>query len=403
MRRVLSVVLLILALREANAQTCVLQGCLLPRAGGGDEQCINQLLSAGQDVILCPTQTYLLNGPIRYRFNGQKIFTQGKPASLSNWAKLVVNGRFATAVNGTGKSNVELSYLRIDGGARQFGPGTTDRGALVELGGAGVAGILVTNTELAYPQGWSCLHLFEGRRDTNGYGQCGFSVVTNNYIHDAGIPQNLKWADGISMACEGVVSGNTVRNVTDVGIVLFVNNITVENNLIENTNTLAFGAISMGAYRNQLIRNNTIRQGTYYSFSTKDEELLPQPNIPPCDPDCWPEEGGRFDVAIAVGRPTWSHCNGTYSDATGTQIVNNYLVARNATYRYGGYGIAVARVSNIVIAGNSVSFTPSGRGAGCSGNLPDPARAFQYMECSACSLQPEFQPASSLWNLLMNR
>lgn len=352
---------------------------------------------------MCPANTYLLNGPIRYQYNGQKIFTQGKPASLSYWAKLVVSGRFATAVKGLGRSNIELSYVRIDGGARQFGPGVNDRGALVEFGGTSVSGVLVTNTELAYPQGWTCLHLFEGNRDSNGYGLCGFSIVTNNYIHDAGIPENQKWADGMSMGCEGIVSGNTVRNITDVGIVLFVNNVTVENNLIENTNTVAFGAISMGAYRNQLIRNNTIRQGTYYPLSAKNDETVPELNIPPCDPDCWPEDGGRFDVAIAVGRPVWSHCNGTYSDATGTRILNNNLVPRSSTYRYGGYGIAIARVSNIVVFGNSVTYTPTGRGAGCGSNIPDPAGAFQFMECAASSLQPEFQPALSLWNLLMNR
>lgn len=190
--------------------------------------------------------------------------------------------------------------------------------------------------------------------------------------------------------------------------------VTVQSKVIENTNTFGFAAISMGSYKNHRIEGNTIRQGTWYAFSGPNQETekengsakgSPAPDLPPpCDPDCYPEDGGRFDVAIAVGRPVWSRCNDTFSDAAGTVIRNNVLVQRSAMYRYGGYGIAIARVANIVVTGNTAMYTPSGRGAGCSGRpLPDNASAFQFMECSNCTLQPEFQPAVSLWNLLMRR
>lgn len=365
-------------------------------------------------MVLCPAATYQLSSPVVFRYHGQKIYTAGQPETLSQKATLLVNGRFATAVYGVGKSFVALTHVRIDGGARAFGNANADRGPLVELGGRDVTGVRVEKVELAYPQGWTCLHLFEGAHDADGNSRCQNAWIVQNYIHDAGLPYSGLWADGISMACSGTVSQNTIRNVTDVGIVLFFNGVTVQNNVIENTSTFGFAAISMGSYKNHRIEGNTIRQGTWYPFAGPSQETekpnggeksSPAPDLPPpCDPDCYPEDGGRFDVAIAVGRPVWSHCNDTYSDAAGTLIRNNFLVQRNAAYRYGGYGIAVARVANIVVTGNTAAYTPSGRGAGCSGrSLPDNASAFQFMECSNCTLQPEFQPAVSLWNLLMRR
>ncbi len=316
-----------------------------------------------------------------------------------------MNNRFATAIYGIGKSGVEVSFLRIDGGAGQFGNGNADREALIKLGGINVQNVTVTNVELFAPQGWSCLQLFEGRMTSGGYGMCYGATVSNNFIHDAGVPYGGLWADGISMACEGTISGNTVRNVTDVGIVLFVNNVRVENNVIENTNTFAFAAISMGAYKNQQILNNTIRQGLYYAGARSKPETDHEPLLPPpCEPNCEPEDGGSFDVAIAVGRPVWSHCNGTYSDATGTVISGNALVKRSAAYPYGGYGIALARLSNVTVTGNYATYVPSGRGSGCKDQpMPDPAAAFQFMECDSCLLQPDFKPAVSLWNLLIKR
>ena len=131
------------------------------------------------------------------------------------------------------------------------------RPALVELGGSALAsGTAFHDNVVLNAAGWTALHLFEGPLDESGAPACRGVEVHGNTISDLGWnlcdpvtgrdgnPPQCYWADGISMACAGSVRQNTIRNPTDVGIVAFVGDVSIEGNVVSSDRGKAFGGIA---------------------------------------------------------------------------------------------------------------------------------------------------------------
>jgi hypothetical protein len=318
---------------------------------------------------------------------------------------------------------VTIDHLELDGGldasCSQRPPPVAGwrrrfhRPALVELGWSALAsGTAFHDNVVRNAAGWTSLHLGEGPLDAQGVPACRDVAVHGNTFSDLG--QNLcdsrggafrqcYWSDAVSMACQGSVRNNTIRNPTDVGVVAFVGGVAIEDNEIVADRGKAFGGIAavdelqtadgrwVANHDGTVIAGNTVRA----------------------------EGGGAFDVGIAIGQWAWRcalHAQPTFADSL---VVGNRLDGGEGRINY---GLAVTLADGVEKEGFRVGsektcsasrcfedFLPNtfrgsfGRGtpgAGCSGEPAGPPFSYVVNSCTNCWLQDGFVRAADYFSLL---
>lgn len=308
----------------------------------GDEQAINAALNgAGAEAILCPGAAFALKAPVRFTAPNQRIYTKGLPTGNQRAVLRVTGADQATAITG-GHSGIRIESIEVDGARPALGRIPNGSG-LIEIGGA-VTGQVVKNIHAHDPRGWSALHLIEGGV-TDGVPACQQAVISDNQIGPAGMP-NGEWADGISLACgHSTVTGNTITDATDGGIVIFgaPGSVVSHNRIVANTRVL-LGGINLVDY------NPTAGhyQGTVVSGNTIDAA------------------GAMIKVGIAMGPAVWGCDDRVVRGAT---VKENLLEGNHM-----GYGYAVNGIDGFTVLRNKDKSRHVGLpNAGCGGAVSAPA------------------------------
>jgi len=353
---------------------CTVSGCaaaLVPTANS--PLAIEQALSAagtGGVVELCPGKVFNLDRAIVFPRGDVTLKTCGATGANPR-AVLKVVSRTTASDDATAilirKPNVTLDNITVKG----EGPWTPSLGlphgnrtALIEAGGNNGSNLEVRNCLIKEPLGWSALHVIEGTVDGSGNPTCLGAMIRDNRIVNAGHPTKLsgysRWADGISMACGGIVTGNTIINPSDGGIVVFVPGVTVTSNTIrvDGSDRHTLGGVNLV---------DCVSKGNMRNIDVgfNDFEAI---------------NGGIIDMAVAVGPTVWFcgacvHGTTTYSDydMSGSSIHHNDMSTASAGIFK--YGIAVARVHGLSTSWNDyggVTFTGSVNA--CGGVTPPPNR-----------------------------
>ncbi|GAA6063968.1 hypothetical protein JCM10212_004778 [Sporobolomyces blumeae] len=300
---------------------------------------------AGTTVNLCPGAKLSITNPIFFTAANQVLTTQGNPTDDSRALLTVTGDQQSCAIYGACDAchDIVVRSIQVDGARDKLGyiPGGL---ALLEMGG-NAPGQTIQDSHLYEPRGWSVLHGIEGYQN-----QCRGMVVKNNQVGPSGYAPNNgaqfkratdwsanvgpgEWADGISMACgASTVTGNTVTDCTDGGIVVFgAEGSTISGNTVIASNRRPLGGINMvdwapwgGSFTGTTIEGNTIIADT-----------------------------NMIKVGIAVGGMVWGSDNRTAARTFGGAVRNN--VFKSGSSGYFGYAIAVAGHNNGMISGNDAS------------------------------------------------
>ncbi|KAI5477807.1 hypothetical protein MNV49_005891 [Pseudohyphozyma bogoriensis] len=314
---------------------------------------INSLFSYGGAntiVYLCPNAVVQLAGPIVMTAAGQTLTTRQDSPDPSTRGTVKVMGKqqsIAVYANCQNCNNMVLSNIIVDGNRAGLGRISTS-GALIEMGGNTV-GSTVSGIWAKDPRGWSAAHFIEGTSNS-----CSGSKVLDSQFGPAGSDADGQWADGISMACQGsTVTGNTITDATDGGIVIFgaPGTIVSGNTITQKTVTLLGGINSVdwapfsGSYSNVAVTGNTLDAST-----------------------------AMIKVGIALGLTTWSNINSTSYRNTKGSWSNNIFTSSGGT-GYFGYGISLAGSNSATVTGNTfTSANFGGNFANCpSGMVYPPA------------------------------
>ena len=290
------------------------------------------------------------------------------------------------------------------------------RPALVELGGSALAsGTAFHDNVVVNAAGWTALHLFEGPLDESGAPACRGVEVHGNTISDLGWnlcdpvtgrdgnPPQCYWADGISMACAGSVRQNTIRNPTDVGIVAFVGDVSIEGNVVSSDRGKAFGGIAA-------VTEFERSDGTW--VANHDGTLIAG-NTVRADP------GGAFDIGVAVGSWAWSCAPNARPTFANSLVIANRIDAGEGRINY---GLAVTLADGVQKEGLRVGstrtcgptrcweeFRPNTfrgdfgvgtPGLGCSGRAAGWPSPYVVNACSQCWLQEGYAHAEDYKLLL---
>ena len=339
----------------ADAATCL--------ASGTDATINAALVGSGTTVTLCPGATFTLANSVTFTAPNQTIQTQGLPTDATRANLRVNSSSLTTAVNGNGQPGVVVENIQIDGARPQLGR-SANGGALLEMGAAGT-NQTVQNIYAHDTRSWSTLHFIEGAV-TNSVPQCQGAKILNNTIGPAGTATpSGTWADGISLACgTSLVQGNTVRDATDGGIVIFgAPGSSVRNNTVIAATRTLLGGINLVDYAPM--------NGNYTGTTVTGNVIDAQ--------------GALVKVGIAMGPQVWGCGAGTNH---GASVTANTLQGNNMAYGY-----AVNGVSDWTVTGNVDNSHHIGVvAAGCGGTPSAPA-GFQVQAATSSNLQSQFASA----------
>ena len=333
----------------------------------GTEAAINAALSgAGTAAVLCPGAVFTLSNPVVFTAPNQQLYTQGLPTDGTRAILRIGGGTLTTAVDGGGRSGVTVENIQVDGARPTLGREATG-GALMEMGGAG-SNQTVQQVYAHDTRSWSTLHIIEGVV-SNSVPQCQGAQILNNQIGPAGTASpDGTWADGISLACgNSLVQGNSVKDATDGGIVVFgAPGSSVRNNTITAVTQQLLGGINMVDYAPM----NGNYTGTVVSGNTIDAQ------------------SAFIKVGLAMGQQVWNCTTGTNYGAT---VTGNTLQGADM-----GYGYAVNGVSDWTVTGNTDDSTHVGTqtAGGCFGSpRASQTGGFQVETATSSTLQSQFSSA----------
>lgn len=331
---------------------------------------------AGTTVSLCPGATINLQAPIFFTAEGQVLTTQGQPTGDTRATISVQGADQSCAIYGAcdSCSNVVVENIQVAGNRDTLGRIVTGVG-LLEMGGD-TKGQIVRNSHIYEPRGWSALHAIEGYQNS-----CSSMQILNNQVGPSGWsptmadgaqfkkralgndePEGLapsQWADGISLACShSTVSGNTVKDCTDGGIVIFgALGSTISGNTIIAQNRRPLGGINAVDY--------SPYAGSYEGTVVEGNTLIADTNM--------------IKVGIALGGMSWGSDNRTASRTFGGTFRNN--VFKSGSTGFFGYAISVAGHNNALVYGNDASGAKFG-GDPSGACIPNPlvptSQAFVY-------------------------
>ncbi|MFI7536462.1 right-handed parallel beta-helix repeat-containing protein [Streptosporangium sp. NPDC049376] len=327
----------------------------------GTETAINAALTGpGAQAVLCQGAVFTLSEPVRFTAADQELLTEGLPEGTTRATLRLASATVTTAVDGVGRSRVAVRNVQIDGDRPTLGQKTGS--ALVQMGGA-ATGQIVENSAIRNPRSWSALHYYEGAV-SSGTPQCQGARITGNRVGPAGVDRpSGQWADGISLACgDSVVSGNTVVDATDGGIVIFgAPGSTIENNTVRAEHSELLGGINLvdiapvdGNYTGTTVRGNVVDAKSAF-----------------------------IKVGMAMGWQVWTCGTGTVHGAT---VTGNTLRGLHM-----GYGYAVNGVRDWTVTGNVDESRHVGvPTTGCGGTPLSRPGGYQVQAASTSTLQPEF-------------
>jgi hypothetical protein len=176
-----------------------------------------------------------------------------------------------------------------------------------------------------------------GERSTAESLPCTSTTITGNLVTAySSSHTNQDWSDGLSVACENAtVTGNTVIDATDVGIVLFraypaAQKSTVSGNTILNAGNPAFGGIVADPLSSSPTSNPS------FAGSSINHNTL------------WTGPGAYYGIGLSAGSAAWF---ASPNIATGASFTGNTLTA-DATE-----GIAVSGMLNATVTGNTLNVT----------------------------------------------
>ncbi|KAG7361992.1 hypothetical protein IV203_025658 [Nitzschia inconspicua] len=343
----------------------------------GDETVINAALDRpGAVAALCPGSIFRLKGPIIFSHDHQKLYTQDADTNETITKALIIvdDPSVATAVSMVDKSFVELKHVVVDGNRKGLGHVSPQfyGGALIDAGGSGSVGQVISYIKAYDPRSWACVHIIEGPPEQ----RCQGAIVENNDIGPCGSHSSVhnEIADGISYACtSGIIRNNVVEDATDGGIVVFgAPNTVVEGNTIRAVTRTMLGGINMvdtapydGNYAGTIVRNNVI--------DAKD---------------------ARIHVGLGMGSQIWQCPLPTEPPRPplyGGVVVNNTLTGNHM-----GYGFAINGVKDWTVFENKDLSSHVGEPSlGCNGQMQSPPKGFQFDPVSSHgSFQSEFETAS---------
>lgn len=341
---------------------------------------INQVFidgGPGARVVLCPSKTYRLTGPIVFTAADQEIATLGYPTG-SERATLVVHGDFATAIQGDCRrcARISISSLIIDGRRSKLGRmiDQADSTGLIVIGGN--EGQTIKQCSIRDPRGFTAIHVREGDKL-----QCKSATIEQNEIGPVGeeyrpevdgpdpemSPLGRPLADGISIACkDSFVRDNTFFDNTDAAIVIYGSPGT-----LVHANTIM--TRKMSAMAGMLMVDSTPFDGDYTGMTVKANIIDAAAKI--------------IRVGIGIGPSVWS-------DDTETVLKGGTVIANGIRGKYMGYGIAAAGLDGWTIKGNWDEAKHSGvRSARCfeESNNPEPMAFLQDGKLNKKSdIQPGF-------------
>ncbi len=340
-------------------------------ASGTDADVQAALTDVGSVAVLCPGAVFQLQQTVFFTASDQEIRSEGLPTDSSRALLRVDHPDVATAVDAGNNSRVKLRHVTIDGNRPELG---IAEGGLIEFGGA-ASDQLVEGVKAYEPRGWSVLVVTEGEGLA-----CTGAVVRDNQLGPAGRAEYII-ADGISLACrDSTVTGNTIVDATDGGIVIFqAPGSLVQNNEIRSDNRILFYGISMvdygpfdGDFTDTLVIGNTLEA-----------------------------RGALMRHGIDMG--TYVGCGPAGAERnSGATVQGNTLLGD-----FMGYGYVVAGVEDWTVTANvdlSTHLAPVGEHE-CLGAAVDPPAGFQLIAASSQgTFQPEFQDsvldfAERLWPL----
>ena len=302
------------------------------------------LRGGGSEAVLCPGAVFVLQAPVVFTAPYQRLYTEGLPTDAARAVLRVGDPSQATAIIGQ-QSGIDIESVEVDGGRPALGR-LAQGAALIEIGG-NATDQTVKNIWSHDPRGWSALHVIEGNV-VAGVPACQRATIMGNQIGPAGMPAG-QWADGISLACgNSVVSGNTVTDATDGGIVVFgAPGSLVSGNVITAASRTLLGGINLvdylptgGNYAGTIVQGNVIDAA-----------------------------GALIEAGIAMGPAVWG-CDDRVN--TGAAVQANLLTGDHM-----GYGYPVNGVDAWTATGNQDRSRHVGvPHAGCGGKVARPA-AFQ--------------------------
>ncbi|GAA6034931.1 hypothetical protein JCM8097_009371 [Rhodosporidiobolus ruineniae] len=298
----------------------------------------------GTTVELCPGANIKLTNAVFFSAANQVLTTQGNPTDDTRATLTVTGSDQSCAIYGAciGCDNISIQNIQVDGNREGMGiyPGGI---GLVEIGGTNSVGHTVKDCHIFEPRGWSALHIAEGEALSckgaqilnNQVGPSGHSP-TNGYQfrkRDDTVYAPGQWADGISLSCaSSTVTGNTVTDATDGGIVIFGSpDSTISGNTIIAQERRPLGGINLvdylpwgGGYSGVVVEGNTLVADT-----------------------------NMIKIGIAIGGMSWGSDNRTAARTSLGTVRNN--VFKSGASGYFGYAISVAGHEGATVTGNDAS------------------------------------------------
>jgi parallel beta-helix repeat protein len=350
-----------------------------PCLPSGDQVAINARLQ-GQGAVaeLCPGAVFELTGPVLISAPRQEIRTQGLPTDDTRATLRVVSPSLTTAVQMRDYDGAVLSNVIVDGNRLNLGP--QDGDALIYAGGYS-DGQVIRGNKIMDPRSWSALHLIQGHSFSQ---PCKNARVENNEIGPSGTSDEMKWADGISLACsDSAVSNNVITDATDGGIVVFgAPGSVIENNVIRAETRTLLGGINMVDYGPY--------DGNYHGTVVKDNVIE--------------ASGAVIRIGLGMGERVW----GCQPSGMDTSLAGGTVTGNTLRGEHMQYGFAAAGVREWTVTGNHDEATHTGSpGVDCGGIYASAPAGFLYDPARAeGTFQPEFTAAHldlALWAIVSPR
>lgn len=314
--------------------------------------------SSGSTVCIAPAELIMLDAVLNVPA-GVTLSTCGNPTpnQYAHMARLARGsssfGPYTVTVSGGGT----LENVWVDGQRNVLGTNsdTTGNFNIETLGGTNTT---VSNNRISEPQGATT---FESQGAAEGVTCTNLAVQGNlatayTAIHGFDNSEN---SDGFSMHCDNTtITGNSIVDVTDVGIILFAYPGTVQNSQITNNTIVSAGNDSNAPICADENTANQYGQPTSFDGTNFTNNLF------------WTGPNTSFDFGIAAGTREWGWSHP--SDSTGGTFTNNWTGSLSANVRA---GIAVAGMTNVTITNdgdhplntNTINFASGQVAAGCSG------------------------------------
>lgn len=295
-----------------------------------------QVVVSITDPILVGSRWVGLNIP-----SGVTLTTAGQPGPnrYAQMGRLVRAPGFVNNSSDPGgfpvvelKSGAKLENVWVDG---QRATNSTLAGATVNVETDGGSGTTVSDDRLSDSIGFTNLHAL----GTTEGPACSSTTITGNLSTQYATVHTTTnaWSDGLSVACENAtVTGNTVIDATDVGIVLFRacpadQTSTVSGNTVLNAGNSAWG----GIVADPLDQKNHACSPSFSGSSVTGNTL-------------WTGPSAGYGIALSLGTAGWFT---DYNLGSGASFTNNTFTG-NATE-----ALTVSGMQNVTATGNTLTWT----------------------------------------------